>query len=496
LTNVSGDPTLPYPSALTFNAWWQQSITAPDQLRQRVAFALSEIMVVSENSLLKDNARALSAYYDTLLDNGFGNFRTLLQAVTLSPAMGLFLNMCGNDKGDPSQGTHANQNFAREVMQLFTIGINRLWPDGTLVLDLDGNPVPTYDQTVVEGFSSVFTGWNYSQPNGANGRLPSNWQPAADYTDPMVLVPTHHELGPKLLLDHVVLPGAQGTQADPTSANFDTYCSGDLSATLDALFNHSNVPPFICRQLIQRLVTSSPSPDYLYRVVQVFNDNGAGVRGDMQAVIKAILLDYEARSSDMSAQATFGKQREPLLRATALARAFPAQAGLSTWQIGYTDNDLDQTPLRAPTVFNFFAPHYQFPGELAAAGLTTPEFELTTDVSVPSQMKFFQDALVGATNSTSLTSFRQDGSVMMDVSPWATAAYTGTINGIGALVDGLNSLLLAGQLSANARTIIVNYVSNPANLPYDPTPTPAQISARALSTAYLIAISPDFIIQK
>ncbi len=323
LANISADPTTPYPTASTFNSWWQQSVTAPDQLRQRVAFALSEIMVVSAQGVLQNNARALSDYYDTLLDNAFGNFRGLLEAVTLSPAMGIYLDMRGNDMGSIITGIHANENYAREIQQLFSIGLNRMWPDGTLVMDSQGNLVPTYNQNVIMGFASVFTGWNYWQPNQSNGRLPTNWSPAANYTNPMVLVPTHHELGTKLVLDNVMLPQAWGSQADPTSTNFDSYCAQDLELALDSIFNHQNVGPFVCRQLIQRLVTSNPSRDYLYRVVQAFNDNGSGMRGDMQAVIKAILLDYEARSTNFITQATFGKEREPLLRATATARAFP-----------------------------------------------------------------------------------------------------------------------------------------------------------------------------
>ena len=371
-----------------------------------------------------------------------------------------------------------------------------MWPDGSLVVDSAGNPVPTYHQPVVEGFASVFTGWNYNQPGQPDGRLPSNWQPAADYSDPMTLVPAHHDLGPKLLLDLVVLPGAVGSQADPTSVDYDSYCSQDLEAALDWIFNHSNVGPFVCRQLIQRLVTSSPSPGYVYRVAQVFNDNGAGVRGDLQAVISAILLDYEARSTDMVSEPTFGKQREPLLRATALARAFPAPAGLSTWQVGYTEDDLHQTPLRAPSVFNFFDHSYQFPGELASAGLTTPEFQLTTDATVPNQSDFFKEAMVGADNPGNLTSFRQDGSVMMDMGPWITPDYTGSTDGLSALVDGLNTLLMGGQLSANAKAIILNYISDPTKFPYDTPPTPAQMSSIVLSAIHLMVISPDYMIQK
>ena len=335
LANVASDPTTPYPGTLTFNAWWRASVTAPDQLRQRVAFALSEVLVVSASGVLQNNARALSDYYDVLLENAFGNFRMLLKAVTLTPAMGIYLDMRGNDAGDIATGRHANENYAREILQLFSIGLNRLWPDGTLILDSRGNLVPTYDQNVVMGFASVFTGWNYGQPTQANGRLPTNWSPSANYTDPMVLVPTHHERGTKRLLDNVILPQAWGDQANTANPSFDDYAAHDLEAALDSIFNHQNIGPFVCRQLVQRLVTSNPSRGYLYRVVQKFNDNGAGVRGDLQAVIGAILLDYEARSATMLTQPTYGKQREPLLRATAVARAFPAPAAQNA---AYSEN--------------------------------------------------------------------------------------------------------------------------------------------------------------
>ena len=724
-SNISADPTTPYPSSSTFNAWWQQSVTAPDQLRQRMAFALSEILVISENSGLQDNAQALSAYYDLLLDGSFGNFRTLLEDVTLSPSMGLFLNMLGNDRGNIVTGIHANENYAREIEQLFSIGLNRMWPDGTLVMNSQGTLVPTYNQNVIMGFASVFTGWSYHQANQSNGRLPTNFFPPSDYVNPMVLVPTHHELGTKLLLDNVVLPAAAGTQANPSSTNFDAYCSQDLEAALDALFNHQNVGPFICRELIQRLVTSNPSRDYLYRVVQVFNDNGAGVRGDLQAVLKAILLDYEARSPQISAMASFGKQREPLLRATALARAFPASTSLggsytqngnqvisvttsnahrlytgdivwlnfsdtsgqaapfsqgyrvtvtsptsftvvppglllgsyvessstnnpntnniavtisgngllpgqpvyltftnggaisglyqvfstnststfnvtaldsqsivggclmprlsaggftqkgtnitvdfagphglnpgdpfyvvftpgtgsngqysvatvpdplhftftvtnsvrqtqnsmtiyplvapalirsgdvavqlSTWHMSYTDSSLTQTPLRSPTVFNFFMPDFRFPGALASAGMTAPEFQLTSDTSVAVQMNFMQGGLLVNANTNGLTSFVSgSGAIALDVSPWMTSSYTSN-GGIPSLVDALNTLLTGGQLSTAAKTAIVTYVANTTNFPYGTTPTDSQMRDRVRAVAHLIAVSPDFIIQK
>ncbi len=345
LANVNSDPTNLYPSTLTFNAWWRKSITAPDQLRQRVAFALSEILVVSDVGTLNNNGRALASYYDTLLDGAFGNFRELLEQVTLTPAMGLYLDMRANQKGSLLTGLHPNENYPREIMQLFSLGLNRLWPDGTLVLDSGGNLIATYDQKVIDGVSRVFTGWNYNQPL-VGGRLPSNFSPGANYLDPMVLVPTRHELGTKLVLDNVVLPAAQGysiyaapvagSEADPAQVAFDTYCLNDLEKALDSMFNNASVGPFICRQLIQRLVSSSPSPGYLHRVVQKFNDDGTAqhIRGNMQAVIRAILLDGEARNPSALTN-TSGKQREHLLRLTGPARAFPITTSGGTYsQVG------------------------------------------------------------------------------------------------------------------------------------------------------------------
>jgi uncharacterized protein (DUF1800 family) len=718
---AGADPNSMFPATLTFNTWWKHSVTAPDQLRQRVAFALSQIMVVSEEGVLDENPRAISSYYDMLLQNAFGNFRELIEATTLHPAMGIYLDMRRNDKGDLAAGRHPNENYAREILQLFSIGLNRMWPDGTLVLSSAGDVVPTYNQDIIIGFSRVFTGWNYWQPNQENGRLPVNWNPGANYIQPMVLVPTHHELGTKRLLDNVILPPATGAEASMTNAAFDLYCTRDLQLALDNIFYNENVGPFICRQLIQRLVTSHPSRDYLYRVVQKFNDNGDGVRGDMAGVIKAILLDYEARSPVMLSTPTYGKQREPLLRATAIARALAAPAPLkgkfrqngssritvttskphrlsssddvflsfagksgpasqvynnvsvsnantftvvipgisfgtytqsgttitvtnsghglsvgdqihltttsgglpagtytvsavtsasiftlnaansagragtcafpkftgggftqsgttitltttaphgmkagnnvylnlpdgsdspdgayrvasvpapnrftvtstvsgndgqssplvlplipaavnrsgsvtvqySTWQIGSTDSgnssSLLQTPLAAPTVFNYFFPDYKFQGILASAGLTTPEFQLTSDTSVILQMNFVTSALFNnAGNTNGLSSFNGgNGAIMLDIGPWMTPTLTSN-EGIPQLVDALNTLLCGGQLSAGAKNIIVSYVANNTNFPYT-TPTNTQMRDRIRAVIHQIVSSPDFIVQR
>ena len=311
-----------------------------------MAFALSEIMVVSDtNSTLGNVPTTLASYYDLLADHAFGNFRDLLEAATLHPAMGYWLNMQGNQKGNLSTGYHPNENYGREVMQLFSIGLNRLWPDGSFVLDASGNLVPTYNQgTITNGFARVFTGWTWHQALQASGQLPTNFYPATDWINPMVMVKNYHELGTKTLLDNVVLPAAvgysatasatAGSQADTTTTAYDSYCQQDLEQALDAIFYHPNVGPYVCRQLIQRLVESNPSPAYLYRVVSKFNDDGtsAHVRGNLTAVINAILLDGEARNAAAAAaSATSGKQREPLLRITGPARTFLFQANSGTY---------------------------------------------------------------------------------------------------------------------------------------------------------------------
>ena len=337
-TNLSG--------AMLDNAWWNAAVTAPDQLRQRVAFALSEILVVSDtNSTLSNQPATLASYYDTLADNAFGNFRDLLKAATLHPAMGYWLNMQGNQKGNLATGYHPNENYAREVMQLFSIGLNRLWPDGSVVLDASGNLVPTYNQNVItNGFARSFTGWTWHQALQTSGQLPTNFYPSVDWLDPMVMVKNYHELGTKTLLDNVVIPAAvgysatasavAGSQADTTTAAYDNYCLGDLDSALDNIFNHPNVGPYLCRQLIQRLVESDPSPAYLYRVVAKFNDDGsaAHLRGNMSAVVNAILLDGEARNaSAAAAAAASGKQREPVLRITGPARTFLFSSNSGTY---------------------------------------------------------------------------------------------------------------------------------------------------------------------
>ncbi|MEO6724507.1 MAG: DUF1800 family protein, partial [Blastocatellia bacterium] len=258
-------------------SFWKQAVTGQDQLRQRVAFALSQIMVVSFNSNLSSEPFGLAGYQDTIAKDVFGNFRQLLEDITLNPAMGRYLDMLQNDKEDAATGKNPNENYAREVLQLFSIGLYKLHPDGSLVLDANGLPIATYDQSVVQGFASVFTGWSY----GWFPKTEQNWLYPNAYHNgsqfwrvPMQVWPNHHSTLAKKLLNGVSLPASQTPDKD-------------LKDALDNIFNHANVGPFISRQLIQRLVTSNPSPGYVYRVTQKFNDNGQGVRGDLKAVIRA-----------------------------------------------------------------------------------------------------------------------------------------------------------------------------------------------------------------
>ena len=291
-------------------AWWKISATAPDQLRQRVAFALSEIFVTSDvASSLANQPEALANYYDMLAADAFGNFRQLLQDVTLSPVMGNYLNMLRNAPANAAKGTSADENYAREVMQLFTIGLNLLNPDGSLQLDGTGQPIPTYTQATIVQTANVLTGWSYF----STAAKPSFTGGAADWYNPMMLYPAYHDNTQKVIVGNVVVPANEGGAAD-------------LKLELDTLFNHQNTGPFICRELIQRLVTSNPSPGYIYRVAQVFAHDSNGTRGNLNAVVKAILLDPEARADSLLTNAGYGKLKEPLLAARS-----PSTARSTRW---------------------------------------------------------------------------------------------------------------------------------------------------------------------
>ena len=766
--NVSDPNSSTYTGDLMFNSWWKTSMTAQDQLRQRVAFALSEILVISESGPLDDRSDALSAYYDLLIKHSLGvngdlanypgNFRALIEAVTLQYGMGRYLDMLRNDKPNKSTGLIPNENYAREIMQLFTVGLNRLHPDGSLLLNSKGLPVPTYDQDAIVGIAHVFTGWDY----GYDGALRTTFGANTNYIRAMREVPARHFTGEKRTLNNRVLPGittAGGQPLDPYSTTtpgatqladpvFQALPVVENDIVHDQLFNHPNCGPFICRQLIQRLVTSTPSVGYIYRVVQKFNNNGSGVRGDMRAVVKAILLDYEARSMVAKGQQGYGKQREPVIRVTNLARAFRpansftgkyaqdggfitvdttpvahrlsgtpaleigfsstgtashsgiysvsgipnstsftvrtkdtyrgtwaqtgntitvtathpfvaggkayirwrtgATAGLtegiydivsvsgtasftvtspdsatltaqacdvafvrgnysvsggvmsltfttdvglaigqkvyltftpvtgqttqpvtgapsgwytlaaplasssplydarrytatpdvgtlstaslsgvmigtaqnpilnrgslvsgtdiatsnySDFTVGSSDTNLAQTPMRSPTVFNFFLPDYQHPGTLQANGLITPEFELSSETNVTRQANFLSGGIFGTFSTGGLNGFGgQD--IMMDFGPWiglrpSSATYwTDTVN-LNDLIDEMSKLLMASSMSATMKTAIYNYVSNTGSgyIPYS-SATEDNRRDRLRAILQFITTSSEFTIQK
>ncbi|GAB4173522.1 MAG: hypothetical protein Fur0032_13150 [Terrimicrobiaceae bacterium] len=359
-------------------AWWETAMTGKDRLRQRVTFALSEILVISARAeAINNTPEGMADYYDMLGRHAFGNYRDLLLAVARHPCMGVYLSHLKNRKADPAMNIYPDENFAREIMQLFTIGLWELNPDGTRKLDGDGQPIPAYDNTDIQNFARVFTGLSFGGPGGNQF-----WWPPQNFTSPMRMWDEYHDTEAKELLNGEVLP-ARTASSDP-----DTGAAGlaDIEAAINNLFNHPNVGPFLGRQLIQRLVTSNPTPEYVGRVASAFNDNGRGVRGDLQAVITAILLDPEARSPLMLDDAAHGKLREPLLRGLGFARALDSRSASGRYSLRWQYDTFLQEPLHSPSVFNFFLPTYTPAGELRDNSLVAPEFQIlnaNTSFSIP-----------------------------------------------------------------------------------------------------------------
>ena len=450
-------PTL----TMTNDAWWTHAISGQDQLRQRVAFALSEILVTSINSAgLANRPYALPAYYDVLVRDAFGNYRQVLEDVTLNPAMGAYLDMLQNDKADASGTRLPNENYARELMQLFSIGLYNLNLDGSLTLNSSGFPIATYNQDAILGTAAVLTGWTFAQPGVANPVFrPSIATQSWRY--PMINIAARHETAAKTILNGVVVP------ANQTAAQ-------DLKLTLDTIFNHPNVGPFICRQLIQRLVTGNPSPGYVYRVSSVFNDNGQGVRGDLKAVVRAILMDYDARVGFPTVQGA-GHEREPVVRVTNLLRAFNATSPSGRYSVRNAYANLAEEAMHSPTVFNFFGPDYSAPGAIAAAGLKSPEFEITTDTTVISIANYLRTAIYTGLGPAA-------DRITLNVAAEQTRA-----SDPASLVDHLNSVLMAGGMSTSMRNIMINAV----------TQIPATNTLERVRTAiYLVVNSPEFVVDK
>ena len=466
---------------LVQSTFWQQSLTAPDQLRQRVKYSLSQLFVISSNntSSIANMPRGEASFYDMLGNDAFGNFRQLLQDVTLSPMMGQYLNMQGNDKGNAN--TDPDENYAREVMQLFTIGLWQLNDDGTQKLDPTGMPIATYAIDDVKGMAAVFTGFSWNIPGDTSDNA---WSNCCAYVGtgfgeellPMQSFPNHHSTVQKQFLG-VTIP-ASGSP-DP---------NGDLKIALDTLFNHPNLPAFFSKQMIEHLVTSNPSPAYVNRVAQVFKNDGTGVRGNLQAVITAILLDPEARdTATVVGNAQYGKVREPLLRYTEWARAFTAQSRTGSFYIGSTEDPIygfNEMWLRSPTVFNWFSPGYTPPGtSLAAANLLAPEMQIANVSSVVGYINFMQVS-VGADYLNGPDIF---SSYETEMSLAATP---------DKLLDRINLLLMSGQMSSNLYSQILSAIGSIPIPTSDQNAINAALLSRTETAIYLTVASPDFAAQQ
>lgn len=437
---------------------WNQLITSPDAVRRRVALALSEIMVVSSNSMaIAGRSHAMAAYWDTLCAHAFGNYRQLLEAITLNPAMGVYLNNKGNQKEDAATGRQPDENYAREVMQLFTIGLYELNADGSNRLDAKGQPIDTYDLATITNLARVFTGWDFD-PTGANATNLLQLQ------QPMRLTASRHSSSAASFLGTTIPANTDGNTA--------------LKLALDILFNHANVGPFVGRQLIQRLVTSNPSPAYIARVTAAFNNNGNGVRGDMKAVVRAVLLDAEARSASNMAHPTWGKLREPMLRFVQWARTFKATSASGDWKIPDLSDSatrLGQSPLRSGSVFNFFRPGYVPPNTaLASTALVAPELQITNESTVAGYINFMQTVVRAG---------------LVDVTPDYSAEMA-LVNNTAALTDRLNLLLCAGQLSAATLASIRTAIGSIS------TATAAGQQNRVYAAILLTLACPQYIVQK
>jgi uncharacterized protein (DUF1800 family) len=456
-------PVTPYPDPIAMetglssvqNRYWVVNLTAQDQLRQRVAFALSQIFVVGGAKV--GDPTGYTNWLRLLEQDAFTNYRQIMGDVTLSPAMGHWLDMVNNGKPNVAAGDHANENYARELMQLFTIGTAMLNPDGSVQLDSNNIPIPSYTQDQVEAFARAYTGWTYPL---TPGNTQQTYNPAY-WVGPMVAVDSNHDMLAKQLLQY---PGVSGGGMLPAGQS----SMQDLNGALDNIFNHPNMGPFVCSELIQHLVTSNPSPAYVQRVSAVFANNGSGVRGDMKAVITAILTDTEARRGDdpATAVATDGHLQEPILLIAGLLRAFNATTDGSN--LSFYAGNMGQEPLESPSVFNFYAPNYVIPGTTSLG----PEFQILTTATSLNRVNWV--------NTFAFGSF---GNESVDFSAYAAQA-----SNPGALVDSLNALLMHGSMSADMKGAIVTAIQAvPAGS--------SQASQQAETAIYLVGSSSQYQVQ-
>ena len=456
-------------------AFWTRAILSDDQLRQRVGYAMSQIFVASfRDSQLVERPIAMANYMDIMSAGAFGNFRQTLENVTYSPAMAIYLTYLQNQKADVEREVVPDENYAREVMQLFTIGLLELGPDGAPLLDGANNPIETYDNVDVTEMAKVFTGLSWASRDRFLGRPDSI---ESEYL-PLVMFEEEHSLEAKSFLGTTIPANTPGDQS--------------IGLALDALYNHPNTPAFISEQLIQRLVTSNPSRGYVGRVADAFRSGsfalpdgsttGDGTRGDMRAVISAVLLDPEARDLSMLADPMFGKLREPVVRFTHWARAFDVQEtgtdDIQSIRDTSAPSRLNQQAYRSPSVFNFYRPGFVAPGtESAAAGLVAPELQITTTSSVTGYANFMEQFILQDAS---------DENYIPDYTDELALA-----NDPAALVDHLDGILTYGSLRAETRTRVIQAVQSvqgTSNYPRDET--------RVGVAVLMIMTSSDYITQR
>ncbi|MEM6580253.1 MAG: DUF1800 domain-containing protein [Pseudomonadota bacterium] len=462
------------------DSFWEKAITADDQLRQRMAFALSQILVISSQSDLSQIPQSVAAYMDVLTAGALGNFRDLIEEVTYSPAMAIYLTYLRNQKADPATGRVPDENYAREILQLFTLGLVALNPDGTPEIGSNGDPIELYDNSDITGLAKVFTGLSFS---GAPFNSPVRALPAIAFTERLQMFNVFHSGEEKAFLDTVIPAGSGGV--------------GSIRLALDAIFAHPNVGPFLSRQLIQRFVTSAPEPAYVERVAAAFDSGsyslpsgtvvGSGERGDLAATITAVLFDEQARSTDARAQTEFGKLREPVLRFTHWARAFQVNSADASNERLLRDTSsaeqLGQHPYRSPSVFNFYRPGYVAPGtETGAAELTAPELQIANASTVMGYPNFLTIYAVGASPAVNPT---QGRAFVADYS-----LETALADDIDTLLDRLDLLLTHGTLQEDTRATITQALEV-----ISPADADARLG-RAQLASIMIMTSPEYIVLR
>ncbi|MFB0946061.1 MAG: DUF1800 domain-containing protein [Spirosomataceae bacterium] len=483
-------------------AWFQGSVTAADLLRWRVAFALSETFVVSRTSSFGNNPYALASYYDVLMKNAFGNYRTLIDSVTYHPSMAVYLTYMNNHATNVVGKIFPDENYAREVMQLFSVGLYELNNDGTTKTDAAGELIPTYGNNDIADLAKVFTGlswgdsqylgdrskdiWSYTKrlkffPVDSSDAIKRPWK-----TNPTIV--DGHEYGAKTFLGNTIpaRPIAQGEQ--------------DIHDALDILSNHSNVAPFISRRLIQRLVTSNPSPEYVNRIATVFNNNGSGVRGDLKAVVKAILLDTDARSCECSEKPFSGMLREPFVRYMNLVRGLDLEAsgGVFRNRMNEVYNQTEQRPLNSPSVFNFFLPDYIPDGALKEAEKYGPEFQLLNSQTLTGYLNALNEWIVNndPIDYSSYFSGEKNKPDERSGFDFSKYHYLTKDNRITELIDKFNLVLAHGRLSQKSTDVIKSVVMQMPYAETDGQPRATEASRRIQMVLFLIMASPDYLINR